>query len=98
MRNVSYLSDPKGEIRVIAARPFHRDTHGSQQAGFYTCHHCNDLMFVAVQDGNQLIGAINANRLLDLAELPEAQVVSPKLLSAEEKLARWRQLWMPIYL
>lgn len=97
-RRVAYLSDPEGEVKVTQGKPFHIDTHGSEQAGFYTCPDCKDLMFVAVKDGDRLIGAINAGRLLDSTELPKAQTVSPKLLPANEKLARWRQLWMPVYL
>ncbi len=96
LRNISYLSDPTGFIEVFSGASLLIDRHGSEQAEFYNCSTCGDFLFVAITSNGQTIGAVNANILNNKEQLARSQRVSPKQLAADQKLARWRQVWMPL--
>lgn len=95
-RNIAYLSHPEGEIRIASDQPLHRYRQGSNQAEFLACSQCDTVMGVTAELAGSHKGAVNANQLEKAGQLQQATVVSPKQLGAEEKLARWQQLWSTV--
>ena len=95
-RNISYLSDPEGSLKIKSDAKLLTHRHGSNQASFLTCNQCNDMVAVVCEIHNQLRGAVNATLLNDRARLKPSQIVSPKSLSADEKIERWHKLWLTV--
>ena len=92
----AWLSDADGRLAIDAADATHGYRQGSGSARFLLCGDCGVLVAV-VDDGAPMRGAVNARCLDDVAFGTEARV-SPQRLSADEKRARWRQLWTPVTL
>jgi hypothetical protein len=95
----AWISDPKGALtlRVLKADVLQRYRQGSGQAEFLICRDCGVLVAVASQDthGN-LLGAVNRNAFDHREAFPAEAIVSPQRLSAEQKLARWSEVWTPM--
>jgi hypothetical protein len=90
----AWVSDPRGALRVEA-----RATHdlsvyrqGSETAEMLLCAQCGVVVAVVFEHHDGVFGAINAGCLEDVV-LAAPVVVSPKHLSATEKIERWRRLW-----
>jgi hypothetical protein len=96
----AWVSDPHGKL-VIGANhaALRRYRQGSGQADFVLCGECGVLVAVVAhgEDG-RLIGAANRNAFDARDTFTEETVVSPRLLAADAKLARWNQVWMPVEL
>jgi hypothetical protein len=92
----AWISDPAGTLRILAedAR-LQRYRQGSGQAEFLLCRGCGVLVGVIARavDG-RLLGAANRNALDERADIVEEIIVSPRLLAADSKLARWSEVWM----
>ncbi len=97
-RGVRYLSDPQGSLTIHATGDIEVLTQGSGRARFLQCASCHDLIAATFGPRKSLRGAVNATLLEAAGELPAAQVVSPKQLSADEKEERWKRLWMNVRL
>jgi len=97
-RGVNYLSDPKGQLFIDNTKPLTIDQHGSQQAQFLSCSHCDQLVAVIIDCEEGIKGAFNASLLNKTYTLQQAVTVSPKKLSATEKKARWLKLWLTVTL
>jgi len=93
-RNVQYLSDSKGKIFLSKQDMAFAQQQGDYQAQFVTCENCGSIVAATYHQKNEVKGAVNAQLLADRSLLAEPLKVSPKLLSAEEKVNRWRELWM----
>lgn len=100
IRQLQYLSDPAGHIHINADSALLALRQGSAQAEFLACSHCQTVLAVCYREAALCtealcIGAVNAS-LLDQRQLATAVTVSPKLLPAQSKTARWKQLWTPL--
>ena len=95
-RNISYLSHPNGELEIESIEPLEVQKQGSNQAGFITCGRCKTIIAVTLQLENKLVGALNSTLLSDYSLLQKSTAVSPKQLSAKEKVERWQTLWLNI--
>jgi len=95
-RNVAYVSDPTGSLEITSDENLKVDQHGSEQAKFLSCKHCNEMIAVTYEFDDLVKGAANANLLSEVDTMKQAEVVSPKLLSATEKVTRWRKLWLDV--
>lgn len=107
LRSASYLSDFAGELSLTAAETPKQFSQGSGQARFLCCSRCDSLVAVIYQDEQcplserAIIGAVNAS-LPWVDSRGEAMILqpalsaSPRLLSAADKLERWRKLWLKI--
>ena len=95
-RQITYLSDPEGKLTIHSKNKLVSVRQGSEQAIFLTCNQCNDVVSVVCKFGTVYKGAINATLLKDFEQMKESQVVSPKYLSAKEKLKRWSSLWLSV--
>ena len=95
--HAAWVSDPTGHLRIVAdATRLQRYRQGSAQAEFLLCRECGVLVAVVARaaDG-RLLGAANRNALDARTELARETIVSPRLLAADAKLARWGDVWMP---
>ena len=72
---------------------FTKRSNGSDQAVFYHCSGCNQMVAVGAEIAGQLKGALNAHMLDCQEHLGEAIAVQPKLLAPHEKLERWSSIW-----
>jgi len=74
-----------------------KEKNGDGLARFYRCPGCNTLIIVACKITGIMRGAVNAEMLECAGSLGETVNISPKTLSASEKLARWGNLWGRIH-
>lgn len=92
----AYISDPNGKLifHVKESQWLHKfkQPHSDQLAEFLICFHCGVLSGVIYRDKNNTIGAING-LAVEGVSFDEKVSVSPKKLSAKEKVERWRQNW-----
>ena len=93
----AYISDPSGALRIIATEPsvLHSYRQGSEQARFQLCGQCGVLVAVIFEHNGRVYGAVNVGCLDERAILGASVPASPQLLSPQEKLSRWLQLWVP---
>jgi hypothetical protein len=97
-RRVAYLSDNKAWVSISGESALKSVRQGSEQAEFQLCSNCGDLVLVSYLFDTGLKGAVNA-ALLDSFSLMDKPVsVSPKKLSASEKLIRWEGVWLAVQL
>ncbi len=64
-------------------------------ARFLLCKHCDLVLGVVYEEGEELWDAVNVKALFEEMQLGETVVVSPKTLSDQEKITRWKQVWIP---
>ncbi len=95
-RAIQYISDAKGFINITTSQPLVNLTQGSAQARFLQCAKCQAVVAVSYQEQQSMLGAVNIMVFSERGLMQPAIVASPKLLAPEEKLSRWRQLWMPL--
>ncbi|WP_345292474.1 aldehyde-activating protein [Kangiella marina] len=97
-RNIAYLSDPMGELVITSKHSLQSLKQGSEQATFWQCPSCLDMVAVSHQlyDENEVIikGAVNSRLFESTYTLPEALIASPKTLSPQQKRQRWSELWL----
>lgn len=67
--------------------------NGDQLAYFYYCDCCSDFLAVGCNINGQQRGAVNSNLLYSSSELGKPIQIQPRLLSSDEKLDRWGNLW-----
>ena len=96
VRKASYLSDPHGVLEVTKSGGLEQLVQGSEQAIFWQCKSCHELIVVTYEFEGGLKGAVNASLFAKIIKLQQSIPVSPKLLSPEEKLERWREAWMTV--
>jgi len=94
--NISYLSHPNGELNIESIEKLEIQKQGSNQANFITCNKCKTVIAVALEYEGKLIGALNASLLSDFSLLQHPTTVSPKKLTAVEKIDRWKAVWLNI--
>lgn len=93
LKELSYISDPNGELKIESEYPMKILKQGSNQASFLVCAFCETVVAVSIQTTHSAIGALNANLLKNFNLLQKPIVVSPKRLVSEEKLSRWKDNW-----
>lgn len=92
----AWVSDPAGRLRLLACTSaLHAYRQGSDTARFYLCAQCGVLVAVTVEHAGRLYGAINATCMDERDAFAPAACASPQRLGADEKVERWRQLWVP---
>lgn len=89
----AYISDPFGGVVVEAEARINKMTQGSKQATFWQCPSCSDMVAVTAMLEDGLKGAINAELISRYLKLRTPVTVSPRLLSEEGKIERWRSTW-----
>jgi hypothetical protein len=89
------LSDPTGQLIIASSQAMTKETQGSGQIEMLFCPSCRTTLGASLNYDNQTIGVVNGILLDEADRLPSSQIVSPKKLSAEEKLTRWLSIWTP---
>jgi hypothetical protein len=92
-----YVSDPAGSLllRLRAEQHLGRYRQGSGSAEMLLCRNCGVLVGAVHRDEQCLRGVVNVNALSAPIEFAAALPVSPKSLTAQQKVQRWRELWFP---
>jgi hypothetical protein len=93
----AYVSDPQGELRIQIndAAQVSRFRQGSNTAEMLLCRSCGVLVGALYREADRLFGTLNVQALDCRAAFGAAHSVSPKLLAADQKVQRWRDLWFP---
>lgn len=91
----SYLSDPAGSlrIRVKDARLLAKYRQGSALADCLVCRNCGVLLGVAYAENGRLFATVNCRIVDGGTAFAETIAVSPKALSAAQKVERWKDVW-----
>ncbi|WP_151632456.1 GFA family protein [Noviherbaspirillum aerium] len=91
----AYLSDPQGRllIRANAQDSLGRYRQGSGNAECLFCGKCGVLAALVCRIDGRWRGTLNSRMLDEMASFGEPVRVSPKCLSPEEKMERWKQMW-----
>lgn len=92
-----YLSDPKGSltIRIKDDSKVGKYRQGNAIAEFLICSNCGVLAAVTYENEGRVYGAANARAIQGGKGFGLEQPVSPKTLSADAKMSRWRDVWFP---
>ena len=92
----AYVSDPAGQLSVsVREDALRKYRQGSDTADFLLCGKCGVLVAVIFEHAGRLHGAVNVGCLEGNNEFMAPVPASPQTLSAEEKISRWLELWIP---
>ncbi|TQV70895.1 aldehyde-activating protein [Aliikangiella marina] len=97
-RQIQYISDPDGILFLKKGYLAHTLQQGDELAEFITCSYCEEVIAVIYRDSKEQKAAANATLLESKHDFSEPETVSPKLLAADEKIARWHSLWFDLVL
>jgi hypothetical protein len=92
----SYISDPEGSLRlrIRSEQACERYRQGDGIAECLICTACRVYVAALYADADGLLyGTVNARVLSGTPAFAPRQSVSPKRLSAADKVRRWKQLW-----
>lgn len=95
-RGLAYLSDPDGTLSFAPKDGMRQLKQGSQQASFWQCEHCNQVLVVTHEEEGVLRGAVSKALFEKTYELAPAVWVSPKQFSPKEKTQRWSAVWSKV--
>jgi hypothetical protein len=93
--SAAYLSDPQGSLRIrvddLSYCGMYRQ--GTELAEMLLCTRCGVLVGALYRADGRTYATVNVRALEGSRQFGSEQPVSPKQLSAEEKVARWKSLW-----
>ena len=93
----AYVSDPQGSLSIVI-RDEQRATRyrqGSGTAELLLCRDCGVVVGALYQGEEGLHGVVNLQAIEAGTRFGAPQPVSPRMLSAPEKVRRWREIWFP---
>jgi hypothetical protein len=93
-------SDPKGTVRFRYAHPdrLRRYRFGLRTADFLICRECGTYIGAVMMTGAGAVAVINLNALRERPRrLAEAKPMNYKKESLEQRRARRRQFWTPVF-
>lgn len=93
MHGSAYISDPKGRliIQIRQENGLGRYRQGAGKADMLFCVNCGVLVGACYKEGERMFGVVNV-RIFSQA-FGDAISASPKRLSPEEKIQRWKTIW-----
>lgn len=93
----AYVSDPKGSLALQIGNDLEviRFRQGSNTAEMLLCRTCGVLVGALYRESRRLFGTLNVKALDSRLSFGPEQGVSPKLLSPDQKVRRWRDVWFP---
>jgi hypothetical protein len=86
------ISDPSMMVNLFGGELTIRQ-NGDQFANFYYCKGCGQFLAVGCYLNDHLRGAINHSLLEHANQFNSPIYIQPRLLTAEQKLERWAELW-----
>ena len=87
-------ADAALEIEIQNEAALSLYSQGSDSARLWICQRCGVVPAVTCDIDDHRKGAVNRRTLEDHDAFPASEVTSPAKLSAEEKKARWKNLWI----
>jgi hypothetical protein len=93
----AYVSDPLGSLRIQIRNELEatRFRQGSNTAEMLLCRTCGVMVGALYRESHRLFGTLNVKALDCRLSFGPEQRVSPKLLSPDQKVRRWRDIWFP---
>jgi len=91
----AYVSDPQGSLRIRINDPRKSGTYrqGNELAEMLLCTHCGVLMGALYRAEGRVYATVNVRVIEGADSFGADQSVSPKQLSGDEKISRWKTLW-----
>jgi len=91
----AYISDAHGSLRVRIKdqRQSGRYRQGSELAEMLLCTHCGVLMGALYRAEGRIYATVNVRVIEGAESFGVEQAVSPKQLSPDAKVSRWKDLW-----
>jgi hypothetical protein len=91
------VSDPLGSLHIQVRNELevNRFRQGSNTADMLLCGRCGVLVGAFYRESHRLFGTLNVKALDSRLSFGAEQAVSPKLLSPDQKVQRWRDIWVP---
>jgi len=93
---LAYLSDANGTISFSAKEKMNQLKQGSEQATFWQCSNCKDIVVVTHSQNAETRGAVSKSLFAQKYKLKPSITVSPKKLSPSEKSERWSAAWSKV--
>lgn len=89
------MSDPLGSLHIQIRNELevNRFRQGSNTAEMLLCRTCGVLVGALYRESHRLFGTLNVKALDSSFGLEQS--VSPKSLSPDQKVRRWRDIWFP---
>ena len=93
----AYFSDHEGslEFQIQDESDLIRYRMGSKTAQVLMCRECGVLVGVVAELDDGIFGAVNSKAVDSSIKWGESTSASPKLLSTDEKIGRWENIWFP---
>jgi hypothetical protein len=93
----AYISDAHGSLRVRIKdqRRSGRYRQGSELAEMLLCTHCGVLVGALYRAEGRIYATVNVRVIQGVESFGVEQAASPKQLSADAKVSRWKELWFP---
>jgi hypothetical protein len=93
----AYVSDPQGSLSIVIRdeQRAARYRQGSGTAELLLCRDCGVVVGALYQGEEGLHGVVNAQAIEAGTGFGAPQPVSPRMLSAPEKVRRWQEIWFP---
>lgn len=91
----SYITDPLGKLAIVIKDEanLNKYRHSSGIANFLVCNICGVLVGVFHEENEQLFAAVNSKVFSNNTEFGAELAVSPKTLSDQERIQRWKNIW-----
>ena len=91
----AYVSDAAGALRIRVRDERFAGSYrqGNELAEMFLCTHCGVLIGALFRSSERIYATVNARVIESSAGFGPEQSVSPKKLSGEDKVDRWKKLW-----
>lgn len=96
LHEIIYISDAKGEFTIGPIDTLTKLKQGSEQATFWQCSSCKQIVAVTCKFTDEIRGAVNGVLFSKESKLKTVVTVSPKFLSPTEKRERWSTSWLQV--
>ncbi len=91
----TYVADKKGSlaIKIKNEAELSKYRQGSRIADFLICKNCGVMVGVCYEEQGCIYGSVNTKAIQGSNDFGESQVISPKQLTDEERIKRWKEFW-----
>jgi len=91
----SYISDPHGRLEVIVKDEANVSIYrqGSEIADCLVCGVCGVLVGISYEEDGRVYATVNSKAIGRGADFGAEIAVSPKTLSDQDKVQRWKNVW-----
>ena len=91
----AYVSEPKGKLAITIQdrRELNSYRQGSGSAEMLICRKCGVLAAVVYSEDGRLYATVNGKAMENSKAFGQEVPVSPWKLGADDKRARWKELW-----